>query len=77
MSAYNADREICAKIIELEFKEVAKLPPSFSLDYGKKFTKTHQRPPRHASPHQKTDGMSYMLLIIPQGSYDGKVPKVE
>ena len=39
MSTYNDKRKRCAKIIELEFKEVTKLPPTFSLDYGMIFTK--------------------------------------
>ena len=39
MSTYDTKRERFAKIIELEFEKVAKLPPSFSLDDGKKFKK--------------------------------------
>ena len=78
MSAYNSERKRCSNIIELEFKEVAKLPPSFSLNDRKKFTKkliTVLRDMSH--PINKTNGMADILLIIPQGAYDRKVPKVE
>ena len=76
MSAYNSERKRCSNIIELEFKEVAKLPPSLSLDDGKKFTKrliTVLRDMPH--PINKTDGMVEILFLSPQGSYDVKFPK--
>ena len=67
MSAYNSERKRCSNIIELEFKEVAKLPPSLSLDDGKKFTKKLIILLRDMShPINKTDRMADILLISPQ-----------
>ena len=62
----------------MDFKEVAKLPPSFSLKYGNKFIK-RPIPILRDIPHpiNKTNGMADMLLISPEGAYNGKVPKAE
>ena len=78
MSAYNFRRERCAKVIKLEFKEVANIPPSFSLEYVKKFIKRLITVLKYM-PHAiiGTNNMADIFLIIPQGAYNGKVPKSE
>ena len=78
MSAYNSESEQCVNIIELNFKEVAKLPPSYLLDGGKKFIKrliTVLIDMPH--PINETDGVAYILLLDHQGAYDDKFPKAE
>ena len=67
MYTYNTECERCANIIELEFKEVAKIPHSFSLDDSKEFTKRLitvliDMP----QPINKTNGMEEILLLILQ-----------
>ena len=58
--------------------EVDKLPPSFSLDDKKNFIKQLIIILRDI-PHciNKTDGMVDILILTPQGAYDGKVSKAE
>ena len=78
ISAYNAKHEQCAKVTKIEFKEVTKLLPSFSIKYGKKFIRrliTLLKYMPH--PINETDGIADILLLTPQGAYYGKVPKAE
>ena len=78
MSAYNTKHERCEKVTELEFKEVAKLPPSFPIDDGNKSTKkliTVLRDMPH--PINKTDGMADIMILSPRGAYYRKVPNAE
>ena len=78
MSAYNKERERCVNIIEQEFREVTKLPPSFSLDEGKKFIKRLTTLLRDLpSAANDDEGMADILLPYPKGKYDGKVVKIE
>ena len=67
ISVDNAKFERCEKVIKLDFKEVAKLPPSFSFDDVKNFTKQLITVLRDM-PHSvnKTDGMADILILTPQ-----------
>ena len=67
MSAYNAERERCAKIIAEEFKGVEALQPSFTLADSNKILKrlTSTLKDLHNPPNQD-DSMAHILLRTPK-----------
>ena len=78
MSAYNSECKWCSKVIEQEFKEVAKISPSFLLYDGKKKFKcltTILRDILHLV--NKTNGMADIIIFNPQGVYNVKVLKAD